>query len=149
MVAVTEFMDVTWSYITECKVLENFQGLCGLRTRTGSEDKDKDLRSKDNDKDLSIGPWGSSITTTLFYDPFNSYWTSDCLWSLNTLCLYINYTLCIYLILFLFTWQYVGNYDSDGINFVLVLGGTNNFAPRYIPWKSTAVLGSTVVTVAQ
>ena len=31
----------------------------------------------------------------------------------------------------------------------VVLGGTNNFAPRYVPCKSTAVLSSTVVTIAQ
>ena len=41
-VAVTEFMEVTWSYITggqfvDCEVLKNFQGLCGpKRTRTGT-----------------------------------------------------------------------------------------------------------------
>ena len=46
MVAVTEFMDVTWSYITDS--LQNakslkFQGLCGTKTRTCKlvlEDKD-------------------------------------------------------------------------------------------------------------
>ena len=32
---------------------------------------------------------------------------------------------------------------------LLVLGGTNNFVPRHVPWKSTTILSSTVVTVAQ
>jgi len=28
--------------------------------------------------------------------------------------------------------------------FILVLGGVTDCAPRYVPWKNTAVLGSTV-----
>ena len=32
-------------------------------------------------------------------------------------------------------------------NFTLVLRGTTDFAPRDVPWKNTAVLGSIVVII--